>query len=99
MNPLFQALTGGAGLPGQNPMPAAGTSAGAFQGVLGRAQQLAAMFQNPQQIVQRYFPSACGDENTNLLDEIEWGTLENGILERKVYQQEAEPAPEPDQNE
>jgi hypothetical protein len=58
MNPLFQALTGGAGLPGQNPMPAAGTSAGAFQGVLGRAQQLAAMFQNPQQIVQRYFPDA-----------------------------------------
>ena len=46
-----------------------------------------------------YCASACGDENTNLLDEIEWGTLENGILERKVYQQEAEPAPEPDQNE
>ena len=58
MNPLFQALTGGMSLPGQNPMQMSGAPAGAFQGVLGRAQQLAAMFQNPQQIVQRYFPDA-----------------------------------------
>ena len=62
MNPLFHALTGGMGSPVQNvvqnPMPGAGTPTGAFQGVLGRAQQLASMFQNPQQIVQRYFPDA-----------------------------------------
>lgn len=44
-----------------------------------------------------YCASACSAENTNLLDEIEWGTLENGILEpRKVYTNEPEPTPEPE---
>ena len=67
MNPLFQALTGGMASPGQNPMQTGAAVAGPFQGVLGRAQQLAGMFQNPQQIVQRYFPDApaevAGDPN------------------------------------
>ena len=62
MNPLFQALTGGMGLPGassaQTHMQSAGAPTGAFPGVLGRVQQLASMFQNPQQLVQRYFPDA-----------------------------------------
>ncbi len=58
MNPLFHALTGGAGMPGQNPMQMVGAPTGGLQGVLWRAQQLASMFQNPQQIVQRYFPDA-----------------------------------------
>ena len=58
MNPLFQALTGGMGMPGQNAMPMQGGPMGALQGAMGRARQLASMFQNPQQIVQRYFPDA-----------------------------------------
>jgi len=58
MNP-FQAIMGGLN-PVQNPMgqsspmmPNAG-----FGGLFGRAQQLASMFQNPQQMVQRVFPDA-----------------------------------------
>ena len=35
-----------------------------------------------------------GEEFVNDVDSIEWGTLENGIIERKVYQK---PAPEPDE--
>lgn len=58
MNPLFQSLTGGMGSPVQNPMPNAGAPTGAFPGLLGRVQQMASMLQNPQQLVQRYFPDA-----------------------------------------
>jgi len=42
-----------------------------------------------------YCASACENAAGNLLDEIEWGTLESGILERKVYVHPA-PAPEPE---
>lgn len=58
MNPLFKALTGGMASPVQNPIQMPGGPLGAFQGVLGRARQLAGMFQNPQQLVQQYFPDA-----------------------------------------
>ena len=62
MNPLFQALGGlsgasGGGM-GQPAMPMGGGPLGAIQGVMQRAQQMAGMFQNPQQLVQRYFPDA-----------------------------------------
>ncbi len=66
MNPLYQALTGGMGQgPAQmnGPMNMAG-------GLMGRVQQLAGMLQNPQQMVQRYFPDApaevVGDPNSLL---------------------------------
>ena len=68
MNPLFQALTGGSGAMQSQ----AGSSAPmmpqmAGNGIFGRVQQLAGMFQNPQQLVQRYFPDApaevAGDPN------------------------------------
>lgn len=38
-----------------------------------------------------YCASACDESNTNTLDEIEWGTLELGAIERKVW---TNPAPE-----
>ena len=43
---------------GQMPRPQAGGPFGAMQGVMQRARQLAGMFQNPQQMVQQYFPNA-----------------------------------------
>ena len=37
-----------------------------------------------------------GDEFVNQIDEIEWGTLETGSVERIVYVKEPTPAPEPE---
>lgn len=45
-----------------------------------------------------YCASACTNEAENELDSIEWGTLEQGIIERKVYHQEiTEPESEPEE--
>ena len=38
--------------------PAMGGPIGMLQGAMQRAQQLAQQFQNPQQMVQQYFPDA-----------------------------------------
>ena len=59
MNPLFQALKGSF-TPAQNPMGSASPAMpnAGIGGIFGRAQQLANMFQNPQQLVSRYFPDA-----------------------------------------
>jgi len=59
MNPLFKALTGGS-MPSPNGM---NTVSPMMQnagngGIFGRMQQLANAMQNPQQLVQRYFPDA-----------------------------------------
>lgn len=46
-----------------------------------------------------YCASACTNEAGNELDSIEWGTIENGPIERKLYRQPAptpEPEPEPE---
>lgn len=43
-----------------------------------------------------YCASACENSNNYLKDAIEWGTVENGALERKVY---IHPAPEPEPEE
>lgn len=37
--------------------------------------------------------SACAEDNTHDLDSVEWGTLENGIIERKVFKAEVQPEP------
>ena len=61
MNPLFQALTGGfapSASGAGNPVPQMNGPFGALQGVMQRAQQMASQFQNPQQMVQRFFPDA-----------------------------------------
>lgn len=62
MNPLFQALMGASGAPAakaaQSAMPNMGGPFGTINGVLQRARQLAGNFQNPQQIIQQYFPDA-----------------------------------------
>ena len=62
MNPLYQALNGAMSAP-TNPMsnvPSAPMNGplGALQNVMARAQQIAGSMQNPQQIVQQYFPDA-----------------------------------------
>ena len=43
---------------GQTPVPQTNGPFGAMNGVFQRMQQLAGMFQNPQQMVQQYFPNA-----------------------------------------
>lgn len=62
MNPLFQALNGATSAPatqmGSVPSMPMGGPLGAVQGVMQRAQQIAASFQNPQQMVRQYFPDA-----------------------------------------
>lgn len=45
-----------------------------------------------------YCASACTNADNNEIDAIEWGTLEQGVLERKVYTNPA-PQPEPEPNE
>ena len=65
MNPLYQALKGslspsGMGM-GNVPQMMPNGPLGALQGVMQRAQQIAGAFQNPQQMVQRYFPDAPAD--------------------------------------
>ena len=61
MNP-FQAIMGGSApaptAGGQMGQPAMGGPIGMLQGAMQRAQQLAQQFQNPQQMVQQYFPDA-----------------------------------------
>lgn len=61
MNP-FQAIMGGS-MSGQAPVgqmgqPMIGGPIGMLHGAMQRAQQLAQQFQNPQQMVQQYFPDA-----------------------------------------
>ena len=61
MNP-FQAIMGGS-TPMQTPagqmgQPMMNGPIGALQSVMQRANQLAQSFQNPQQMVQQYFPDA-----------------------------------------
>ncbi len=73
MNPLFQALTGGSGaVTGQvgQSMPAMQQAAG--NGIFGRMQQLAGMLQNPQQLVQRYFPDAPAEVSGNPEQLLQW---------------------------
>lgn len=48
-----------------------------------------------------YCASAVKNDAGNELDSVEWGTIENGFIERKLYEQpasepEPEPAPEPE---
>lgn len=43
-----------------------------------------------------YCASACTNADGNEVDSIEWGTLEHGVIERKVY---TNPAPEPEESE
>jgi len=62
MNPLFQAFSGGFS-PMQNGMgnPAPQAMNGPFgmmQGVMQRVQQMANNLQNPQQMIQQFFPNA-----------------------------------------
>ena len=62
MNPLFKAISGGSGpvqnMAGQMGQPMMNGPFGALQGVMQRASQLAQTLQNPQQMIQQYFPNA-----------------------------------------
>lgn len=58
MNP-FQAIMGRFGPSGASPAPSAPVQPNAgFGGIFGQMQQLASQFQNPQQLVNRFFPDA-----------------------------------------
>ena len=73
MNPLFQALKG-VSTPVQNPMgqsPSMMPMQG-FNGILNRAQQLANMVQNPQQLVQRFLPDAPAEISGDPERLVEW---------------------------
>lgn len=75
MNP-FQAIMGRSmqmPMPGgQTVPPMMGGPFGALQGVMQRAKQLAGMFQNPQQMVQQYFPDAPSEVSGNPEQLIGW---------------------------
>lgn len=66
--------------------------------VLNGTPQTPSNFYGEQRAMQRQFHLFCanalgGDEFVNDVDCIEWGTLERGAIERKVY---AKPVPEPE---
>ena len=45
-----------------------------------------------------YCANACdGEDYPNDMDSIEWGTIENGVIERKLYVKEIAPEPEPEE--
>ena len=44
-----------------------------------------------------YCASAVTNEADNDMDSIEWGTIENGVIERKKYVKPAEITPEPEE--
>ena len=51
--------------------------------------------------MERQFHLFCANANDSEdfpfdLDSIEWGTLENGAIERKVYRKEVQPEPTPE---
>ena len=73
MNPLFKALSG-AVQPMQTPManPMQMMPNTPTGGIFGRMQQLASMFQNPQQLVARYFPDAPAEIQGNPEQIIHW---------------------------
>lgn len=61
MNPvqaIMGAFTPVSGNGGQMGQPAMGGPFGMMQAVMQRAQQIAGSFQNPQQMVDRFFPDA-----------------------------------------
>lgn len=62
MNPLFQSLMGAGTASkvtgGQSSIPVQTGLFGANNGVFQRMQQLAQIMQNPQKLVQQYFPDA-----------------------------------------
>jgi len=65
MNPV-EAIMGGSGAVGGGMMnmPSAPVNGG-FGGILGRAQQLAGMLQNPANLVRQYFPDAPAEVSGN----------------------------------
>ena len=75
MNP-FQAIMGGSAPvqapAGQIGQPMMGGPLGALQGVMQRAQQLAQSFQNPQQMVQQFFPDAPADVQGDPNQLLQW---------------------------
>ena len=73
MNPLFHALNGGT----RAAQPQIGQSAMTMlqaggNGIFGRMQQLAGMLQNPQQLVQKYFPDAPAEVSGNPEQLLQW---------------------------
>ena len=62
MNPFFQALTGNStpmlAMGGQTVQPMMNGPLGVLQGAIQRANQIASGLQNPQQLVNQYFPDA-----------------------------------------
>ena len=45
---------------------------GSFGGIFGRMQQLAGVLQNPQQMVQRYFPDAPAEVQSDPNQLLQW---------------------------
>ena len=72
MNP-FQAIMGQFGPSGNSPMPSAPMQPGnGFGGIFGQMQQLASQFQNPQQLVSRFFPDAPAEVSNDPEQLVNW---------------------------
>lgn len=76
MNPLFQSLMGAGhasrATGGQTVVPMNAGLFGANNGVFQRVQQLAQMMQNPQRLVQQYFPDAPAEVSSDPEQLIGW---------------------------
>lgn len=76
MNPLFSSLFGAnspvSGRTGQSAPVMPNAPLGGINGVFQRAQQIMNSIQNPQQIVQRYFPDAPTDISGDPEQIISW---------------------------
>lgn len=88
MNP-FQAIMGrftaAPGNGGQIGYPQIGGPFGAVQGVMQRMRQLAGMFQNPQQMVQQYFPNAPDDVRNDPDALVNW-MQQSGMVDPQTVQ-------------
>lgn len=88
MNP-YQAIMGAfnpvSGMGGQMGRPQIGGPFGALQGVMQRARQLAGMFQNPQQMVQQYFPNAPEDVRNDPDALVNW-MQQSGMVDPQMIQ-------------
>ena len=88
MNP-FQAIMGGS-MPMQQqggPMgqPMMGGPLGAMQNVMQRAQQMAAQFRDPQQLIQQYFPNAPAEVRNDPDQLVNW-MQQSGMVTPQMVQ-------------
>ena len=89
MNPLFKAILGGSApvqnMAGQFTQPMMNGPLGALHGVMQRASQLAQTLQNPQQMIQQYFPNAPAEVRNDPDQMLNW-MQQSGMVTPQMVQ-------------